>query len=65
MVAAFPPGGFMDFGFRLSDFAARVLASPLPEPRGQSVVVDNRSGAGGNLGIGLVTRLPPSAMGYW
>jgi tripartite-type tricarboxylate transporter receptor subunit TctC len=52
IVVAFPPGGS-------TDFAARVLASHLPKALGQSVVVDNRGGAGGNIGNDLVAKATP------
>jgi tripartite-type tricarboxylate transporter receptor subunit TctC len=52
IVVAFPPGGS-------TDFAARVLASHLPKSLGQSIVVDNRGGAGGNIGNDLVAKAAP------
>lgn len=42
LIVAFPAGG-------LADVMARVLAPQLGEALGQSVVIDNRGGAGGNL----------------
>jgi tripartite-type tricarboxylate transporter receptor subunit TctC len=52
IVVSFPPGGS-------TDFAARVLASHLPKSLGQSIVVDNRGGAGGNIGNDLVAKAAP------
>lgn len=42
-----------------SDAIARALATSLTESLGQQVVVDNRTGAGGSLGIDLVAKAPP------
>ena len=55
MIVPFAPGG-------PTDVIARVLAAKLTETFGQTVVVDNRAGAGGNVGIGLATHAP--ADGY-
>ena len=54
-VLPFPPGG-------PSDILGRALAQKLSEQLGQSVVPDNRPGAGGNLGAELVAKSP--ADGY-
>ena len=55
LVVTFPPGGS-------SDAAARIVAPRLAERLGQPVVVDNRPGAGGGVGLELVARAP--ADGY-
>ncbi|HXF66365.1 MAG TPA: tripartite tricarboxylate transporter substrate binding protein [Burkholderiales bacterium] len=51
-VIGFLPGG-------PSDTIARVLAGKLGEGLGQSVIVDNRAGAGGNLSAEIVARAQP------
>ena len=52
IVVPFPPGG-------PSDYAARVISAKLPDLFGQQVVVDNRPGASGMLGIEQLTRSAP------
>jgi len=51
-VVAFAPGG-------VNDILARIVSAKLPEVIGQSVIVDNRPGAGGNLGTELVAKSAP------
>ncbi len=41
------------------DLIARILAEKLPQSLGQAVVVENRPGAGGNLGTALVAKAAP------
>ncbi len=55
LVAVFPPGGSVDQ-------VARILAPALQQQLGQTVVVDNKGGASGSIGTGLVAASP--ADGY-
>ena len=55
MLLAFPPGG-------PTDINARLFALKLSEQMGQQVVVDNKPGAGGNVGAAEAARAP--ADGY-
>ncbi len=55
MILAFPPGG-------PTDINARNFALKLSEQLGQQVVVDNRAGAGGNIGAAEAAKAP--ADGY-
>jgi tripartite-type tricarboxylate transporter receptor subunit TctC len=55
IVVPYPPGGS-------SDIIARAISEPLAKSLGQPVVVENRAGANGNLGAGLVAQAP--ADGY-
>ena len=42
-----------------TDVVARLLAQKLTDAWGQSVVVENRAGAGGNIGADVVAKSPP------
>ncbi|SDB09735.1 Bug family tripartite tricarboxylate transporter substrate binding protein [Belnapia rosea] len=55
LVAQFPPGG-------LVDTISRLIAPPLAQALGQTVVVENRAGAGGVIGTDFVAKSP--ADGY-
>ena len=55
IVVNFPPGG-------AADQLARAVGQPLQEALGQPVVIENRGGAGGNLGGDLVAK--SAADGY-
>ena len=52
LIVPFPAGG-------LSDILARIVATRLADSLGRPVVVDNRAGAGGNLGTELVAKAVP------
>lgn len=51
LVVTFPPGGS-------TDTAARIVAPKLAERLGQQVIVENRPGAGGGVGIEAVAKSP-------
>ena len=55
LVATYPPGGS-------SDLMARILAQKLTELWGQQVIVDNRAGAAGSIGMEYAAHQP--ADGY-
>jgi len=52
MIVPFPPGG-------LADIVARPVAEAMSRDLGQSVVIENKSGAGGGIGMGLAAKAPP------
>jgi tripartite-type tricarboxylate transporter receptor subunit TctC len=55
IIVPFPPGG-------PADLIARVMAQKLSEDFGKQFYIENHSGAGGNLGVGIAARAP--ADGY-
>jgi tripartite-type tricarboxylate transporter receptor subunit TctC len=52
IVVPFAPGG-------ANDVVVRIIQQPLSEALGQPVIVENRGGAGGNIGFGFVARARP------
>lgn len=52
IIVPYPPGG-------LIDLVARVVQVPLQAQLGQPVVIENHSGAGGNVGAEVVARSAP------
>ncbi|MEO8442283.1 MAG: tripartite tricarboxylate transporter substrate binding protein [Betaproteobacteria bacterium] len=51
-IAPFPPGGS-------TDFLARIVALKMSESMGQQVVVENRGGAGGTIGVDAAAHAAP------
>jgi tripartite-type tricarboxylate transporter receptor subunit TctC len=52
LIVPFPPGGG-------NDIVARTINIKLPSLLGQNLIIDNRAGAGGNLGAELAAKAPP------
>src|SRR6187455_2388111 len=52
MIVPFPAGG-------ATDVVARLLAQKLSDAWGQAVIVENRTGAGGNIGAEAAAHSPP------
>ena len=52
MVVPFPPGG-------VADIVARPVAEAMGRELGQAVVIENKPGAGGGIGMGLVAKAKP------
>jgi len=62
LVVPFPAGG-------PTDTLARILAEDVRISLGQSVIIENVSGAGGSIGVGRVARAAPDgytvSIGHW
>src|SRR6476661_556297 len=52
LVVPFPPGGAVDI-------MARILSDKMTQRLGQQIVIDNRPGANGNIGMDIVAKAPP------
>lgn len=52
LIAPFPPGGSVDI-------TARLIADPLASQLGTRMIIDNRSGASGNIGMEAAARAKP------
>lgn len=52
IVVPFAPGG-------PADLVARIVSAPLGAQLGRSVIIDNRGGAGGTIGVGVAAKAPP------
>ncbi|HSQ05590.1 MAG TPA: tripartite tricarboxylate transporter substrate-binding protein, partial [Burkholderiales bacterium] len=52
LIAPFSPGG-------TTDILARIIAQKLSESFGSQVIVDNRAGAGGTVGLTIAARADP------
>ena len=52
LVVTFPPGG-------ITDFTARALGPRLSETLGQPVIIENKTGSGGNIGTDFVAKSAP------
>ncbi len=52
IVVPFPPGG-------INDILARIVGEKLQAKWGQPVIIDDRSGAGGNIGAAVVAQAEP------
>jgi tripartite-type tricarboxylate transporter receptor subunit TctC len=51
-IVGFPPGGG-------ADVLSRMLSPKISESLGQQIIIDNRGGAGGNIGAEIAAKSPP------
>src|SRR5678815_1556240 len=51
-IVGFPPGGG-------ADVLSRMLSPKISEALGQQIIIDNRGGAGGNIGAEIAAKSPP------
>ena len=56
-VVPWPAGG-------VADIAARQIANRLQASSGQTIVIDNKAGAGGNIGADMVAKAPPDGLTF-
>ena len=52
MIVTFPPGGS-------TDAVVRIMAPKLGDRLGQQIIIENRAGAGGNIGLAMVAKAEP------
>src|SRR5712691_1032710 len=57
LITTYPPGG-------ASDIMARIIAQKLGESWGQTVIVENKSGANGSIGLEYAARQPADGSSF-
>lgn len=55
MIVPFPPGGG-------TDAASRVIGQAVSQATGWNIIIENRPGAGGNIGLALLARAKPDGL---
>jgi tripartite-type tricarboxylate transporter receptor subunit TctC len=55
MIVPFPPGGG-------TDASSRLMSQGISANTGWNIIIENRAGAGGNIGLGMVARARPDGM---
>ena len=58
LIVIFPPGGS-------NDLLGRLIAAELAPALGQNVIVENRAGANGNIGLAAGARAAPDGTTLW